>query len=258
MSQSEFITTEDPTSAAFQEHIWRYDFASKYAEDKVVLDVACGAGYGSLYLAKIGRAREVLGADYDKRAIEYAKKYSSDNVEFVLLDATDLPFNNAFDVIVSFETIEHIREYAKFVSECRRCLHPGGYLIVSTPNRLLSPPIKPRIWHHDHEFSPTEFFDLFEEFSEIEFFCQRPVNPVTHLIKVQTFALASHLAPKRPFSQILQLYREREKSNLKKEKQVVTAAELCTGALIKEDFNITPFRGFHLKMPRYILSVAKK
>jgi SAM-dependent methyltransferase len=258
MSQIEFITS-GAHWPIFQEHIWRYDFASKYAEDKVVLDVASGAGYGSLYLAKIGKARKVFGVDYDKRAIEYSKRYyNSKKIDFMISDATNLPFKNEFDLIVSFETIEHINNYKKFISECYRCLNPGGHLVISTPNKFLSPHIKPRIWHHDHEFYPKEFFDLFENFSKIDFFCQRPINPAMHLLKVQSLYLASHLTTKKPFSIILSSHRERKKSNLNEEKKVLTAEELSEDILVNQDFDIKPFFNSILKMPRYILGVAKK
>lgn len=119
-----------------QEHVARYLFARSYVRDRVVLDVACGTGYGSGLLHS-AQAREVVGGDRSASALEHARaQYSAPGLRYVELDAMALPFPDAsFDVVVSMETIEHLPRPDVFLGECRRCLRPGGLFIGSTPNQ---------------------------------------------------------------------------------------------------------------------------
>ncbi len=153
-----------------QSFINKYIFAARFVADKVVLDVACGTGYGSSHLKERG-ARVVTDGDISEDAIGYAKThYVREGLSFVRLDATKtLPFRkDFFDVIVSLDTIEHLKDYRGFLFECRRVLKEGGLFICATPNSKgtlqlpllgrLSPPV------HVHEFGIDEFRNLMEEY----------------------------------------------------------------------------------------------
>jgi 2-polyprenyl-3-methyl-5-hydroxy-6-metoxy-1,4-benzoquinol methylase len=89
------------------EHLHRYFFAREFCRDKDVLDVAAGEGYGSAYLGQI--ARSVVGVELSAKAVEHANaSYKRDNVSFHQGDARHLTLPDAsFDVVTSFETIEH-------------------------------------------------------------------------------------------------------------------------------------------------------
>jgi SAM-dependent methyltransferase len=118
------------------EHWHRYHFAAPLVADREVLDVACGAGYGSALLARA--AKRVVGADISAEAVAHARAtYAAvANAAFEQADCTALPFAEAsFDAIVSFETIEHIDRQAQFLDEAARLLRPDGLLILSSPNR---------------------------------------------------------------------------------------------------------------------------
>jgi len=148
----------------YDEHIYRYVFAASLAENKVVLDVACGTGYGVGYMVEKG-AGEVVGVDISMLAVDYAQERLGRNnkASLICADAIRLPFvNSAFDIVVSFETIEHIRQYRKFLAECRRVLKENGLLICSTPNRRIFSPnlAKPINTFHVKEFWPEEFYRL--------------------------------------------------------------------------------------------------
>jgi O-antigen biosynthesis protein len=152
----------------YDEHIYRYIFAASLAENKVVLDVACGTGYGGGYMVEKGAA-EVVGVDISMLAVDYAQERLGRNnkASFICADAIRLPFvDNAFDIVVSFETIEHIRQYRKFLTECRRVLKENGLLICSTPNRkIFSPSLaKPINTFHVKEFWPEEFYHLLRRY----------------------------------------------------------------------------------------------
>jgi SAM-dependent methyltransferase len=117
------------------EHLHRYAIAMEYVKDKVVLDIACGEGYGSNLLSK--NAREVTGIDMDSKTINQAsKKYSKNNLKFIQGKVEDIPVaENSFDVVVSFETLEHTKEHKKIFQEIKRVLKPGGLVIISTPEK---------------------------------------------------------------------------------------------------------------------------
>lgn len=119
------------------EHILRYEFAKQFVSNKRVLDAACGAGYGSAILAKM--ASSVWGIDISQEAVTFAEAtYAGSGVHFVCGSVTELPFeDNAFDVVVSYETLEHIDAQSQelFLAEIKRVLTPDGVLIMSTPNR---------------------------------------------------------------------------------------------------------------------------
>ena len=156
-------------------HASRYLFALPFADARRILDVACGTGYGLPLLA--ARARAVVGADADLEALRTAQAFGAQaGAHVVRADACRLPFaDGAWDVVTSFETIEHLQERAAFVSEVRRALGPGGVAVISTPNANYTQPIegKPRNPFHLHEYAPGEFTsELGRAFSRVELFGQ--------------------------------------------------------------------------------------
>jgi SAM-dependent methyltransferase len=122
-----------PTSPWWGEHRSRYHFAAALVRGARVLDAACGTGFGSEILADAG-ARYVVGADLQIDDVTPAR---AEELSFVCADGTGLPFRDAaFDVVTSFDTIEHVIDEGAFVRELRRVLAPSGWLVLSTPNAL--------------------------------------------------------------------------------------------------------------------------
>lgn len=119
------------------EHLHRYALAMDFVEGKTVLDIACGEGYGSFLLSK--KAKRVIGVDIAGRVIEKAsRKYKEKNLKFIQGSVSDIPLDSGnFDVVVSFETIEHTHEHDAMLDEIRRVLKENGLLIISTPNKRL-------------------------------------------------------------------------------------------------------------------------
>jgi len=118
----------------YAEHITRYLAAQPVAKGKVVLDIASGSGYGTKMLAET--AKFVYGVDVNQRAINYSKKnYNGKNIEYLVGDGEKIPLEDgSVDVVVTFETIEHIKNYKQFAKEIKRVLKPDGVAIFSTPN----------------------------------------------------------------------------------------------------------------------------
>lgn len=139
------------------EHAARYLFAREYVKNKTVLDIACGTGYGLGLLSKIARA--VAGVDVDLSAARLARSECTSNVAVILGDGTRLPFEDcSFDVITSFETLEHLYHRVDFLAELRRVLKDGGTLLLSTPNANYTQPVngKPANPFHVYEYRPEE------------------------------------------------------------------------------------------------------
>jgi O-antigen biosynthesis protein len=160
----ERMTTEMEGQIAF-EHLHRYCVARDICVNKDVLDVASGEGYGSALLA--GVARHVVGVEIDPVSVSHARAaYAATNLEFIEGDAHALPVDDAsFDVVVSFETLEHLRDQEQFLREVRRVLRPEGVLLVSTPDRhVYSARGQPVNRFHVLELSQPEFATLLSNF----------------------------------------------------------------------------------------------
>lgn len=145
----------------YGEHIVRYKSTEAIVKDKVVLDIAAGSGYGTAVIGE--SAKKVYGVDVDKDAITYAQKnYSSKTVEFIKGNGKDIPLDtDTVDVVVSFETIEHIEDYKHFMSEVRRVLKDDGIFVLSTPNDVEFPE---GAHFHIHEFERAELKALAKEY----------------------------------------------------------------------------------------------
>lgn len=161
-------------------HRIRYEFAKEYCDGKRILDVACGAGYGSAMLAET--ASEVLGADLDEGAITFAREsYVANNLDFRVIDAQCMQLLDAsFDTVVSFETIEHLSDIDAYLQEVARVLVPGGVFVVSTPC-VKRTTRQPRNLHHMIEFSAKDFEGLLKRyFWDVELFGQIREQGILH------------------------------------------------------------------------------
>lgn len=142
-----------------------------------MLDVASGEGYGAALLAPI--ARTVTGVEIDPASVAHAaRSYQRDNLAFVRGDARALPLGSAsVDVVVSFETLEHLVEHELFLREVKRVLRPGGLLVLSTPDRdVYSPAGSPANPYHAKELTRAEFAELLgATFATLAIYAQRPI-----------------------------------------------------------------------------------
>ena len=119
------------------EHLHRYAFAAELVRGRAVLDAACGEGYGSALLA--AAAGRVTGVDLSPEAVAHARdRYRLPNLSFETVDCLQLPFgDDAFDAVVSFETLEHLEDHDGLLREFRRVLKPGGFLLISSPDKAV-------------------------------------------------------------------------------------------------------------------------
>lgn len=143
-------------------HLRAYDEAVAHAAGRDVLDVGCNTGYGTMRFVPV--AGRVVGVDVSPRAIEAAERRAVDGrPEFVLGGGLDLPFPDAaFDLVTSFQVLEHVPDPIAFLNELARVTRPGGQIILATPNAAtrLYPGMTPWNRFHVHEYLAKELGEL--------------------------------------------------------------------------------------------------
>ena len=157
------------------EHLHRYILACEIAKGKLVLDIACGEGYGAAMLAAV--AQRVVGVDCDREVIAHAaSKYQKANVDFKVGTCGEIPLpEGCIDLVVSFETLEHHDEHEKMLLEVKRVLKPHGLFLISSPdkyeysvvpNSVNSFHVK-ELYRHEFECLTARFF------KHVDFYGQR-------------------------------------------------------------------------------------
>jgi len=149
------------------DHIQRYSFASQAIVGRDILDLGSGHGFGALFLARNGRT--YVGVDSDPSAIAWASQWVQPTLESAVFLTRDqfekmdpLP---RFDAVVLLEVLEHVDDPRALLQFCHHQLRPGGQLILSTPNGLLSDG-NPELYmspYHVKEFLVEEVRGLLRE-----------------------------------------------------------------------------------------------
>ncbi len=166
--EAEERLANDPTSELWGEHRGRYRFAADGVGGLRVLDLACGAGFGLSILRAAGA--HAVGMDLEWAALVEAKRFG-EGAPLSQADAACLPLPDAsLDLVVSFETVEHVPDAAAAIAEFARVLRPGGRLVLSTPNRAFGPPgLHTRNPFHVRELTGGELRELLgERFEAVE------------------------------------------------------------------------------------------
>ena len=162
MEEERFIPGQDDQMTI--EHLHRYENILSFIKNKSVLDIASGDGYGSYLMSRY--ASEVYGVDICKKTIAKAKKkYLNKNLTFISDSILELKnIHKKFDVVVSFETLEHLKNHKKIIENLKQCLKPQGVLIISTPNKPVYKKFNPSNPFHLKELNFKEFDELIRPF----------------------------------------------------------------------------------------------
>ncbi len=180
MSESDLSFTGERFIPSCEREIWyehyhRYTMAMNWTSGLDVLDAACGEGYGSHLLA--ANAQSVTGVDISDAAIKHAKKtYAKPNLKYIQANVLKMDFeDNSFDVVVSFETLEHLAEHTELINEFKRVLKPEGVLIISTPDKKeYSDKTGFDNEYHVKELYKEDFANLIKpEFTQLQWFGQK-------------------------------------------------------------------------------------
>lgn len=149
-------------------HSTRYEFAKSFVTGKSVLDAGCGVGYGSKLLAD-GGARRVTAVDISEEALEIARRqFPHPNLEYLQGDCQNLGhLDDPFDVVIAFESLEHVPRSEQFIAELARLTRrDGGVFLCTTPNREQTAgggKDRSENPYHLREFSPQEFVSALRE-----------------------------------------------------------------------------------------------
>lgn len=144
-----FAKTYDEVRA---DHRHRYEWVSQFVPGKMVLDAACGCGYGSALLADAGA--RVVGVDKSQEAIDFARAaWARPRLQFYQADLmySELP---RVDVAVSFETVEHLKRPKLFLRELS--LRGVRRLFVSVPNEDVFPYSPEANRFHFRHYTPRQ------------------------------------------------------------------------------------------------------
>lgn len=156
------------------EHLHRYACIKNIITGKKVLDIASGEGYGTNLISK--HASSVIGVDISEEAIEHAKKkYRSNNISFIRGSAENIPLSdNSIDVVISFETLEHLENHDKMLEEIKRVMTKNGMLVISSPDKsYYSDAANYKNEFHIKELYADEFYSLIKKyFSNVEMYYQ--------------------------------------------------------------------------------------
>jgi ubiquinone/menaquinone biosynthesis C-methylase UbiE len=139
-----------------ERHLAAYRWARERAAGRSVLDAGCGEGYGAAMLAET--ARRVLGVDRPDAVATASARHRDPRLDFRAVDLGRLDaLGERFDLVVSFQVIEHLPDPPGFLGALWGRVAPGGELVVTTPNRLMSVSENP---YHLREWTAAELLAL--------------------------------------------------------------------------------------------------
>ncbi|MBN2355228.1 methyltransferase domain-containing protein [candidate division KSB1 bacterium] len=155
-------TSEGEVSYVFTRHKFAYEYIQSFVDNKDVIDVGCGSGYGSHILAQ--RARRVTGIDHEAEAIRFCRRhYAAANLEFIRADASTFVPESRYDLAVCLQAIEHFADVSAFLDRLMQMVKPGGMIFISTPNvRKKYKGTKKNPYHHS-EMSHDQFVEILRD-----------------------------------------------------------------------------------------------
>ncbi len=142
LSEKWFQSEDHPVALLRAENHLRNPWLNQVIKEKLdkpckILDLGCGAGFLSHYLA--GQGHEVTGIDLSQKSLETAQKHDpTHRVKYVRSSADEVPFEDeSFDVVSAMDLLEHVHNPASVIKEASRLLKKNGLFFFHTFNRNL-------------------------------------------------------------------------------------------------------------------------
>lgn len=130
-------------------------------KEQKILEIGSGKGFLLNHLYRNGY--DVIGIDIDQNLINEGKSLY-ENIPLQKASGDNIPFEDkVFDVVMSFDLFEHIKDSDKHLKEVKRVLKDGGYYILQTPNKYTNMLFEPIRF--------TKKFGILKAFSFLEDHC---------------------------------------------------------------------------------------
>jgi 2-polyprenyl-6-hydroxyphenyl methylase/3-demethylubiquinone-9 3-methyltransferase len=148
--------------------------ASQIDPNQNILDIGCGAGFLTNFLAEKGHV--VTGVDLSETSLDIARLHDqTHSVEYIKASAYHLPFEKTkFDIVCATDVLEHLEYPERLIQEASRVLRPGGYFFFHTFNRTLASyviVIKGVDWFVRNAPKNMHVYSLFIKPKELEKMC---------------------------------------------------------------------------------------
>ena len=223
LSLEPYLERGDRTGA---HHLLRYQWAVRTVGDllpardenspsQMILDIACGAGYGSYMLAREHPRLQVVGADYDPAAIRHAQQnYTLPNLRFQrgdLLQWDETIGDMSYDFIISFDTMEHCKHREIMFENLIKHISLDGALLLCVPCGHSENLLRPRWIHHAIEYRPATLYDFLrryfadiarpdgENFPHREVFDQLDGTGISYMLQLNPVLCRSPIAVDNPY-----------------------------------------------------------
>ena len=164
-----------------------------------MLEIGCGTGFVLEGLRQAFPGLRLVGSELYEEGLEYARRRLP-GVELLRLDARDLPFEDAFDVVGAFDVLEHVEEDERVLGEMHRAARLGAILLV---------PQHPRLWsgadtfaHHVRRYTRNE---LVTKVRRAGFEIVEVSSFVTALLPAMVASRVAHRLLRRPYDPIAEL-----------------------------------------------------
>lgn len=242
-------------------HIASYNFAKPFCTNKSVLELGCGSGYGSARIASV--AQHIEAVDVAEDAIEYANsKYAANNLRFSKIDPTQkIPFTDEqFDVVLSFQVIEHVLNDKAYLQEAQRLLKKGGVLLLITPDRKhrLFPIQKPWNRWHIREYSKSQLENLVSKFFIIQkSLCMSAQAPYPE-IELNRYRTTKILTLPFTLKIIPEYFRQLTLAWLQKSKQKSLTAKINENKSFDFNESVIEFKEHHEKSLNLVIVAQKQ
>lgn len=123
------------------------------------LEIGCGTGFVTQAIAKHFPDGRIVGTDYFLEGLRFSR-HRSPSVEFIQMDARQIPFSGCFSAIGAFDVIEHIEEDETVLAQIHQALQPDGLVYITVPQHQWLWSAVDDYTYHVRRYSAEGLFNL--------------------------------------------------------------------------------------------------